>query len=52
MTSGREGRGAGTAGRDRDVDEEEEEVLTTFDENGRPVRTGEAALMREDLRTR
>ncbi|CAN0300274.1 unnamed protein product, partial [Hapterophycus canaliculatus] len=32
-------------------DEEELEVVTAFDENGRPVRTGGAALMREDMRT-
>ncbi|CAN0448813.1 unnamed protein product, partial [Ectocarpus sp. 12 AP-2014] len=38
-------------GREGDEEGEEElEVVTPFDENGRPIRTSGAALMREDLR--
>lgn len=43
-------RQGGDADKKEDA-EEELEVVTAFDENGRPVRTGGAALMREDMRT-
>ncbi|CAN0262339.1 unnamed protein product, partial [Scytosiphon promiscuus] len=43
------GRGGRDEGRGEDA--EELEVVTAFDENGRPVKTGGAALMREDMRT-
>lgn len=46
---------AGAAKEDGREDEElgeEVEVVTSFDERGRPIKTGDAALMREDMRTR